>query len=81
MLRVLWWSYGGGLFLISEVPLHDTTTGLPTPRRFCQFLRRDSEASGYGWIIGSPSERFVSSLVSKICILEGYLADEKQPPL
>jgi hypothetical protein len=32
MPRALWWSYGGWLFLMSEVPLYRTVKETQTPR-------------------------------------------------
>jgi hypothetical protein len=45
MPRALWWSWGGGRFLVSEVPLHkDTSLTDLSPRFLAERERREREA-------------------------------------
>ena len=62
--RVLWWSWGGGLFLMSEVPLCIAAVLAATP---VSLLERSDARTGENATCDTPGQ------------LQGYLAHQKTP--
>jgi len=71
MHGALWWSTGGGMFLMSEVPLH---RGARPGRARLGMLGQDEPASG-----SEPGDAHLSH-ACRVNIVQGCLAHKKNAP-
>ena len=73
---VLWWSSGGGLFLMSEVPLYGTYQTVKA--RIWPWLSGESRQNRLSCSLFA--RHFSPPLQVRMQRLQGYLARKKHPP-